>query len=220
MALSIDSEGHDVAKWLVERGFVAIVLKYRTVQLEGQDAAQLNQSAGARFGAQLRNLDSIAEDGKYGIADGIQAVKVVRAHATEWGISSERVVFTGFIGSPLMRVRISPGVLPEVESTPMVLLVIVEFATLTTAVSSLPTPNKLFDAWQSSIVICDDALFAMSNCVPHQVNQVIDRGWVNSYSKKGHALESVSFRIVQHLTLLTRELSVGRPPIDEHPANE
>src|SRR5437762_9364225 len=56
VALSIDSEGHDVAKWLVERGFVAIVLKYRTVQLEGQDAAQLNQSAGARFGAQLRNM--------------------------------------------------------------------------------------------------------------------------------------------------------------------
>ena len=96
VALSIDSEGHDVAKWLVEQGFVAIVLKYRTVQLEGQDAAQLNESAGARFGAQLRNLDSIAEDGKYGIADGIQAVKVVRSHATEWGISSERIVFTGF----------------------------------------------------------------------------------------------------------------------------
>jgi acetyl esterase/lipase len=38
----------------------------------------------------------IAEDGKYGIADGMQAVKVVRAHATEWGISPDRIVFTGF----------------------------------------------------------------------------------------------------------------------------
>jgi len=96
VALSIDSEGHDVAKWLVERGLTPIVLKYRTVQLEGENAAQLNQSAGARFGAQLRNLDSIAEDGKYGIADGIQAVKVVRSHAAEWGISSDRVAFAGF----------------------------------------------------------------------------------------------------------------------------
>ena len=96
VGLSIDSEGHDVAKWLVARGFAAIVLKYRTVQIEGQDAAQLRQSAGARFGAQLRNLAQIDEDGKYGIADGIQAVKVVRAHAAEWGISPDRVVFTGF----------------------------------------------------------------------------------------------------------------------------
>jgi acetyl esterase/lipase len=96
VALSIDSEGHDVAKWLVDRGFVAIVLKYRTVQLEGENEGQLNQSAGARFGAQLRNLDSIAEDGKYGIADGIQAVKVVRSHAAEWGVSPDRIVFTGF----------------------------------------------------------------------------------------------------------------------------
>ncbi|MGD0141317.1 MAG: alpha/beta hydrolase [Tepidisphaeraceae bacterium] len=96
VALSIDSEGNDVAKWLVDRGFVAIVLKYRTVQLDGQDAAQLNQSAGARFGSQLQNLALIDEDGKYGIADGIQAVKVTRAHAAEWGVSADRIVFTGF----------------------------------------------------------------------------------------------------------------------------
>jgi len=73
-----------------------MVLKYRTVQIEGQDAGQLGPAAGARFGAQLRNLPQIDEDGKYGIADGIQAVKVVRAHAAEWGVSPDRVVFTGF----------------------------------------------------------------------------------------------------------------------------
>lgn len=38
----------------------------------------------------------IAEDGRYGIADGIQAIKVVRAHATDWGISPNRIVFMGF----------------------------------------------------------------------------------------------------------------------------
>src|SRR5437867_2911966 len=44
VALSIDSEGHDVVKWLVERGFVAIVLKYRTVQLEDRKSTRLNSS--------------------------------------------------------------------------------------------------------------------------------------------------------------------------------
>ena len=96
IGLSINSEGHDVAKWLIARGFVAIVLKYRTKQVEGKDAAQLGESTRAAFMAQLNDHALIAEDGKYGIADGIQAVKVVRAHAAEWGISPDRIVFTGF----------------------------------------------------------------------------------------------------------------------------
>ena len=36
------------------------------------------------------------EAGKYGIAAGIQALKVVRQHAAEWGISSDRIGFMGF----------------------------------------------------------------------------------------------------------------------------
>jgi acetyl esterase/lipase len=96
IGLSINSEGHDVAKWLVARGFAAIVPKYRTKQIEGKDATGLGQSARAAFMAQLNNHALIAEDGKHGIADGIQAVKVVRAHATEWGISPDRIAFTGF----------------------------------------------------------------------------------------------------------------------------
>jgi len=39
---------------------------------------------------------------KYGIADGIQAFKVVRAHAAEWGISAERVVLTGFSAGAIL----------------------------------------------------------------------------------------------------------------------
>ena len=34
--------------------------------------------------------------GRYGIADGIQAIKVVRQRAAEWGLSSDRVGFLGF----------------------------------------------------------------------------------------------------------------------------
>jgi acetyl esterase/lipase len=94
--LTIDSEGHDVAKWLVARGIAAIVLKYRVIQIEGQDAAQLNQAASAAIAANVRDLASIDENGKYGIADGIQAVKIVRAHSTEWGIAPNHIVFTGF----------------------------------------------------------------------------------------------------------------------------
>lgn len=71
----------DVAEWLAARGIAAFDLKYRTAQIEGETEAQLGQAGGARFGAQIRDYALIAEDGKYALDDGVQAIKVVRAHA-------------------------------------------------------------------------------------------------------------------------------------------
>jgi len=81
VALTVDLEGKNIALWLQEKGIAAFVLKYRTMEkrVEGIPAGM--------------NMD---EAGKYGIADGIQALKVVREHATEWGISPDRVGFMGF----------------------------------------------------------------------------------------------------------------------------
>jgi acetyl esterase/lipase len=86
----------DVAEWLAARGIAAFDLKYRTAQIEGESEAQLGQAGGARFGAQVANHDLIAEDGKYAIADGIQAIKVLREHAAEFGLRPDRIVFMGF----------------------------------------------------------------------------------------------------------------------------
>jgi acetyl esterase/lipase len=92
----LGTDTREIAEWLADRGLAAFVLKYRTVQLDGQNEAQLNQSGGARFGAQLRDHALITEDGRYGIADGIQAINVVRKDAAEWGVSPDRIVFMGF----------------------------------------------------------------------------------------------------------------------------
>jgi acetyl esterase/lipase len=81
VALAIDREGHDVARWLQDKGVAAFVLKYRIME---------KRQEGIPVGM---NMD---EAGKYGIADGIQALKVVRQHAAEWGISPDRVGFLGF----------------------------------------------------------------------------------------------------------------------------
>jgi acetyl esterase/lipase len=80
VALAIDLEGYNVARWLQEKGIAAFVLKYRIMEKRQE-------------GIPAMNMD---ESGKYGIADGIQAIKVVRQHATEWGISPERLGFMGF----------------------------------------------------------------------------------------------------------------------------
>lgn len=81
VALAIDLEGNNVARWLQEKGIAAFVLKYRIME---------KRQEGIPPGM---NMD---EAGKYGIADGIQALKVVRQHAAEWGLSPDRVGFMGF----------------------------------------------------------------------------------------------------------------------------
>src|SRR5258706_4365358 len=79
--LALDLEGNDVARWLQNKGIAAFVLKYRLME-------KLQEGIPAGM-----NMD---EAGKYGIADGIQALKVVRQHAAEWGVSADRVGFMGF----------------------------------------------------------------------------------------------------------------------------
>ena len=74
-------EGTDVARWLGERGIAVFLLKYRLQEKKGEGIPQ------------DLNMDEAC---KYGIADGIQALKVVRQHAAEWGISEDRVGFLGF----------------------------------------------------------------------------------------------------------------------------
>jgi acetyl esterase/lipase len=80
VALAIDLEGTNAARWLQDRGIAAFVLKYRIVE-KRQD------------GIPAMNMDTA---GRYGIADGIQAIKVVRQHAAEWGLSPDRIGFLGF----------------------------------------------------------------------------------------------------------------------------
>ena len=80
VALAIKHEGVDVAKWLQERGIAAFLLKYRVPEKKGEG---------------IPSDINVDEACKCGIADGIQAMKVVRQHAAEWGVSAERVGFMG-----------------------------------------------------------------------------------------------------------------------------
>jgi acetyl esterase/lipase len=102
--LSIDMEGHDVARWLAARGIAGFVLKYRVMETPadaggvGAGRAPGAAAAPAAAGAPgaTRRGGNMDEAGKYGIADGIQAIKVVRQHAAEWGVAPNRVGIVGF----------------------------------------------------------------------------------------------------------------------------
>jgi predicted esterase len=80
VALAVDLEGNGVARWLQQRGIAAFVLKYRILEKRGEGIPEMNMD----------------EAGRYGIADGIQALKVVRQRAAEWDLSPQRVGFLGF----------------------------------------------------------------------------------------------------------------------------
>jgi len=97
VALAIDLEGNEVARWLQQRGIAAFVLKYRIMEKKGQ---------GIPAGM---NMD---EAGKFGIADGIQAVKVVRDHSSEWGVAKDRIGFVGFSAGAM----VASGVLLQTDA--------------------------------------------------------------------------------------------------------
>lgn len=98
VALAISLESNDVARRLQERGIAAFVLKYRIMEKRGEGIPA------------NMNMD---EAGKYGIADGIQALKVVRQHAAEWGVSSDRVGFMGFSAGAM----VTSGTLLQKDAT-------------------------------------------------------------------------------------------------------
>ncbi len=80
VALAMSVEATDLAPWLQRHGIAAFVLKYRTVQktVDGIPAMDMDTA------------------GRYGIADGIRALEVVREHASEWHVDPNRLGFIGF----------------------------------------------------------------------------------------------------------------------------
>jgi acetyl esterase/lipase len=93
MALSIDSEGNDVARYLAARGMTAFVLKYRLAPTES-DATQEFGDLWAHDRAKLDAM--IKQDLPLAVADGLAAVAYVRQHASEWNLSPDRVGIMGF----------------------------------------------------------------------------------------------------------------------------
>lgn len=92
MALSINSEGTDVARYLAAKGVTAFVLRYRLAHT-GDDAAQEFETLyrdKPKFDAMLTEVTPLS------FADGLAAVAYVRRHASEWNVSPDRVGIMGF----------------------------------------------------------------------------------------------------------------------------
>ena len=93
--LAYDHEGLQVARWLARRGVAGFILKYRLVPTaeKEEDSWKQMQAAFSR-----RNVirDLLRQYGPLFVADGKQAVKVVRQQAGKWGIAPDRIGIMGF----------------------------------------------------------------------------------------------------------------------------
>ncbi len=91
--LSIDSEGHDVAKWVSARGITAFVLTYRVVKSNSPNPfAELMPLM-----KDFKKLDEInAPVVEMATQDGIEAIKYVKANAEALGIDPNKMGFMGF----------------------------------------------------------------------------------------------------------------------------
>ena len=92
-ALSINSEGVDVAKWLNTKGVAAFVLRYRLVQT-GADGVQevMAKMSGSRVNVDANNVDVVP----LAVADAFAALSYVRQNAKEFGVAPNRIGFMGF----------------------------------------------------------------------------------------------------------------------------
>ncbi len=99
-ALSIDSEGFDVARWLNKKGITCFVLKYRLVECKTDDPTTEIMTRGP--------LEEVAAPVvKLALADGQAAIGYVRKHAAEFGIDPKRIGIIGFSAGGTLAVSVA-----------------------------------------------------------------------------------------------------------------
>lgn len=93
--LAIESEGTEVARWLCAHGVAAFVLKYRVAQTAARDEDLITQLQ-ERFTNLTILVELMQQTEPLAVADGLQAIRVVRRRAAEWGIAPQRIGILGF----------------------------------------------------------------------------------------------------------------------------
>ena len=93
--LAIDKEGYDIANYLAEHGIAAFVLKYRINETPDDEGEIMRTMAANRSAANKGEKPPEIQEPRAG-ADALQALRLIRERAAEWGVDPERVGFIGF----------------------------------------------------------------------------------------------------------------------------
>lgn len=101
--LSIDMEGIDVARWLNARGIAAFVLKYRVIQT-GDDFPEV---VWRRLANEQSMTDIMEPLWPKLLADGQQAIRIVRERAPMWNIKPDRIGMMGFSAGSTVTINVA-----------------------------------------------------------------------------------------------------------------
>ncbi|HZT69845.1 MAG TPA: alpha/beta hydrolase [Terriglobia bacterium] len=103
--LTMDTEGYDVARWLVRQGITAFVLRYRVAHSPENDADMEGLLAnlfrvlphpGPGVETPPVGTEAVEQARTWGEEDGLQAIRFVRQHAAQWGVNPNRIGVVGF----------------------------------------------------------------------------------------------------------------------------
>lgn len=133
--LAWEHEGTDLCSWLTERGYTALLLKYRLRGTPADPAeyeAQMNRMmsqlrAPASPAAAPRHFRDVLKDPvvetarQMAKADGQRAVAIARERAAEWGVQPDRIGMIGFSAGAFLTadVALDPGGAPLAFAAPI-----------------------------------------------------------------------------------------------------
>ena len=104
--LAIEHEGTQVAEWLVKRGITAFILRYR-VAPTAADPAQFVQEMHETMADSTKADPLLREIGDLAIADGLQAVRLVRQQAATWNLDPEKIGIMGFSAGGVVTIGVA-----------------------------------------------------------------------------------------------------------------
>ncbi|MDZ4707918.1 MAG: alpha/beta hydrolase [Saprospiraceae bacterium] len=110
-ALTMGNEGTDVARFLMNKGITAFVLKYRLVPEQYDSIQQTFQDIQT---GNFHRIDSINRPFvTMAVADGLEAIRYVRRHATEFGIHPQRIGIMGFSAGGTLTASVAQTYSPD-----------------------------------------------------------------------------------------------------------
>jgi acetyl esterase/lipase len=166
-ALAWDLEGTEIAQWLTERGITAFVLKYR---VQDGDAALMSKmvelmgkpATPGRFDEFMKLLEPKR---RIAIDDAMQAMRVIRSGAQEYGVAADRIGMMGFSAGAMTTVSVAlegdaatrPNFVAPIyganasdkaptKDAPPLFMAVAADDKLTSAGENI----KMFEAWQSA----------------------------------------------------------------------
>ncbi len=107
LGLSIEDEGVRVARWLADHGVAAFVLKYRLLPTPTDRAIFHREMVAVRSGKPSASMRLPDDTPPQSLADGMAALRHVRAHAPEYGVDPARVGMMGFSAGAFLTLSVA-----------------------------------------------------------------------------------------------------------------